>query len=141
MDVFVKIGTISLDLNESLRYPKGRNSKMALNLKTNLEEQLLKIRREAEEKDAQKKAQAAGLSYLNLSAAPVQVDALKTVKEEEARRLLVAPFQLKEKEVALAVSNPGAPGVQELIKRLEKQGLKAKLFVVSSGSLAHVWSF
>ncbi len=110
-------------------------------LKTSLDEQLLKIRREAEEKEAQGKAQATGLSYLNLTTAPVQVDALKTVKEEEARRLLVAPFQLKEKEVALAVVNPETPGVQGLIKRLEGQGLKAKLFLTSIGSLNHVWSF
>ncbi len=114
---------------------------MPQNATTSLEEQLLKIRREAEEKDAQQKAQKAGLAYLNLSASPVQVDALKTVQEDEARRVLVAPFQLREKEVALAAVNPASPAVQDLVKRLEAQGLKPKLFVVSTGSLAHVWSF
>ncbi len=114
---------------------------MVQDLKTSLDEQLVKIRREAEEKDAQRKAQASGLSYLSLTTAPVQVDALKIVKEDEARRLLVAPFQLKEKEVALAMVNPDAPGVKGLIKKLESQGLTVKPFVVSAGSLAHVWSF
>ncbi len=114
---------------------------MVQQTKTSLEEQLLKIRREAEEKDAQKRAQAAGFSYVNLATAPVQVDALKIVKEEEARRVLVAPFQLKERDVALAVANPSSGGVKDLLKRLEEQGWKVKIFVVSEGSLAHVWSF
>ena len=56
---------------------------MAQVLKSNLEDQLAKIRREAEEKDAEKKAQAAGLPYFNLSIAPIQIDSLKLLSEEE----------------------------------------------------------
>jgi len=108
---------------------------------TKLEEQLLKIRREAEEKDAQQRAAKAGLSYLNLTTAPVQVDALKLIPEEEARRLLVAPFQLKVKNLALAVGDPVSKGLTKLVKRLTEQGYAAKLFVVSQSSLNHVWSF
>lgn len=106
-----------------------------------MDEQLLKIRREAEERDAQNRASSVGLPYLNLATAPVQIDALKIVKEEEARRLLVAPFQLKEGEVALAVFDPKAAGVADLLKRLEDAGRKAKLFLASASGLNHVWSF
>ncbi len=108
---------------------------------TKLEDQLIKIHREAEEKEAQRKAEKAGLSYLNLTTAPVQVDALKLVGEEEARRLLAAPFQLKDKNLALAAADPANAKIQTLVKKLTEQGLNVKLFAASAGSLNHVWSF
>jgi len=110
-------------------------------LKLSLNEQLLKIRREAEEKDAERKSQAGGLNYLNLTRTPVQVDALKLVPEEEARRSLAAPFQFKQKEVALAVLDSKSAGVQSVIKKLQADGLEVKVFVVSSTSLNHILSF
>lgn len=114
---------------------------MAQDLKISLNEQLLKIRREAEEKDAERRAQVAKLSYLNLTRTPVQVDALKLVKEEEARRLMVAPFQFKEKEVALAVLDPQSAGAKSVTKKLTADGLEVKIFIVSSTSLNHILSF
>ena len=114
---------------------------MAQDLKLSLEEQLLKIRREAEEKETQQRALRAGTGYLNLTATPIQIEALKLVNEEEARRLMVAPFQFKQKEIALAVLDLQEKGVSELIKKLESQGYQVKLFLVSSASLLHIWSF
>ena len=110
-------------------------------LKLKLDEQLLKIRREAEEKEAQGRADKAGLSYLNLTTAPVKVDALKLINEEEARRLMVAPLQFKEKNVALAVTDPESAGAKKLVKKIIEQGMSVKLFVVSAGSLNHIWTF
>lgn len=114
---------------------------VAQDLKLSLEEQLLKIRREAEEKETQKRAVMAGLGYLNLTAAPIQIESLKLVTEEEARRLMVAPFQFKQKEIALAALDPRSKGVPELIKKLEGEGYQVKLFIVSSASLIHILSF
>ncbi len=109
-------------------------------LKT-LDEQLLKIRREAEERDAQNRASQIGIPYLNLATAPVQIDALKIIKEDEARRLLAAPFQFKEKEMALAAYDPKSSGVAALVKKFETGGRQVKLFTASLSGLAHVWSF
>lgn len=114
---------------------------MAQDLKLSLNEQLLKIRREAEERDAERRAQKAGLNYLNLTQTPIQIEALKLVKEEEARRARLAPFQFKQKETALAVLEPQNPNVQAIVKKLEGDGLHVKLFIVSAGSLEHIWSF
>ncbi|MEK7654065.1 MAG: GspE/PulE family protein [Patescibacteria group bacterium] len=107
----------------------------------NLDDQLVRIRREAEEKDAQDRASRAGLTYLNLVTAPIQIDALKILKEEEARRLLVAPFQSKEKEVAVAVYDPKRSGVPDFLKKLEAEGRHVKIFLVSASALEHVWSY
>ncbi|MDP1718931.1 MAG: GspE/PulE family protein [bacterium] len=113
---------------------------MAQFLKT-LDDQLLKIRHEAEEKDAQKKAYQAGVAYLNLTTAPIQIDALKALKEEDARRLLAAVFQSRENVVALAVYDPKSVQVADLVKRFEAGGQKVKLFQVSLSGLAHIWDF
>ncbi len=106
-----------------------------------LDDQLAIIRRDAEEKDAQLRASQAGLNYLNLVSAPIQIDALKVIKEDEARQLLVAPFQSKEKEVAVAVFDPKLAGARGFLQRLEAEGRHVKIFVVSISALEHVWSF
>ncbi len=109
--------------------------------KLGLNDQLAKIRRAAEEKQAEKTAQQAKLSYLNLSTSPVQVDALRLVAEKEARRLQVAPFQLKAKELALAVVDPAASAVSDLVKKLQADGYQVKLFVVTASSLNYAWTY
>lgn len=114
---------------------------MAQDLKIGLDDQLAKIRREAEERDVEKKAIAAGLPYLNLSTAPIQIDSLKLLTEEEARRYLVAPFQVKSKDVALAVVDPQSNGAKRVMKKLQELGYVTKLFVVSKSALNHAWSF
>ncbi len=106
-----------------------------------LDDQLVKIRREAEERDAQNRAGMTGYPYLSLATAPIQIESLKFVKEEEARRLRLAPFQSKEKEIALAIYDPRAKGVDELIKRLASEGKQAKIFIASFSGLVHVWEF
>lgn len=106
-----------------------------------IQEQLLKARREAEERDAQRKAEKSGFGYISLPNVPVQVDALKIVKEEEARRLKVAPFQFKNNVMDLAAINPEDDEARHLIKNLEKKSIKVKVFVVSRITLDHIWSF
>jgi len=112
-----------------------------MNPTSTIQEQLTKLRKEAEEREAQRKAEKAGLTYINLTTAPVQVDALKLVSEEKARALKLAPFQFKHPDVAFAIYNPEDSATKKLIKKLEEQGLKIKLFVVSLSGLEHIFSF
>ena len=49
-----------------------------------IEEQLLKIKKEGEEREAQRRAQKSGFTYLNLAISPIEIDALNLVPEEEA---------------------------------------------------------
>ncbi len=106
-----------------------------------LEEQLLAIHRVAEEKEIEAQAAKLGLAYVNLTAAPIQLDALKLVKEEEARRLRLAPFQFKQKELALAVVDPKNASVQRLIQKLTGEGYQIKQFLVTQSSLDHAWKY
>ena len=110
-------------------------------LLTKLEEQLVKIREAAEEREAERKAGKAGISYLDATSIPIKVDVLKLIPEEIARRARVAAFETKKPDVALAVFEPDSPETKKIIKALEGQDLKVKLFAVSLRGLEHIWSF
>jgi len=106
-----------------------------------IKEKLAKIRREAEEREAKRKAAKAKVDYLSPTKIPIQVEALNLISEEEARRLKVAPFQLKKPDAATAVYDPNNKETQKFVKSLEEQGLQIKVFVVSKSTLEHIWSF
>jgi|GEM_PF-3746462 len=106
-----------------------------------LNKQLTKIRREAEERDAQRSAKKFNIPYLNLTKSPIQIDSLRLIEEEKARELQVAPFQYRNRVLALAAVNPETDGVKEFIKQLETKGNKIKLFVASLSSLRYAWSY
>src|SRR3989338_6437583 len=106
-----------------------------------IEEQLLKIKKEGEEREAQRRAQKSGFTYLNLAISPIEIDALNLVPEEEARRLGVAPLEFKKPDLALAISDPDSSETKEFIQKLEGQGYKLKVFVASLSGLEHAWSF
>ena len=96
---------------------------------------MAKLRREGEEREVQQKAQKSGISYLDIATTPVQLEALSLISEEKARQFKVAPFQLKQKDLSLAVFDPDDSAVRPLIKDWESQGLKVHLYAVSRTSL------
>ncbi len=102
---------------------------------------LAKARKEAEERDAQKRALKAKRPYLNLALIPVETDALSLVPEEKAREAQVAGIEYKGNNVVLAVYDPEEAKTQLVIKELESKGLKLKIFVVSLTSLQRAWDF
>lgn len=106
-----------------------------------IEEQLLKIKHQAEEREAKRKAEGAGLEYLDLSLAPVETDALKTVPEEKARALQISPVRLSAHNLDLAVFNPENSELAKLLNELKAQNYILKIFVVSLNGLEHAWSF
>src|SRR5688572_21869181 len=106
-----------------------------------LDEQLLKIRVAAEEREAEQRAAKAGLKYLNAATAPVKVEVLSLIPEEEARKLNMAAFEIKKPDLAVAVYDPDASGVKELLAKLTKEGYRPKLFVTSMRGLEHLWGY
>ena len=106
-----------------------------------IEDQLLKIKHQAEEREAKRKAEGAGLEYLDLSLAPVETDALKLVPEERSRALQISPVKLNAHNLDLAVFNPENPELNKLLDELKAQNYILKIFVVSLNGLEHAWSF
>jgi type IV pilus assembly protein PilB len=104
------------------------------------EELLVKLRREGEEREAQRKASKFGVPYFDVSSTPIQVDALSLISEEEARRLRVGPFQFRVQEAAVAVFDPESPAVKKFVEKLNAEGTKTKIFAASLTSLEHIWA-
>jgi type IV pilus assembly protein PilB len=80
-----------------------------------------------------------GVTYLDLSAVPINIDALRLIKEDEARAAEVAIFNATDKEVDVAVLSPASDKVKEVIDSLERRGYKPTIYMVSHASLEKVW--
>lgn len=107
-------------------------------LRSNLDDQLKKLREESEERDAERRAAKAGLPYLDLGRAPIQTEALKLIPKERAEELQAAAFQYKNPHLALAVVDPENPGTKSLIKELEAR-YDLKVFVGSLRGMKRLW--
>lgn len=107
----------------------------------NINKKLEKIKREAEERDAQRRAKKSNLPYFNLITAPINIEAIGLIPEKEARALKTAAIEVKNKELGIAVYNPTIPGFKKLVENLNTKGYKTKIFVVSLNSLEHAYGF
>ncbi|MDP3947176.1 MAG: GspE/PulE family protein [bacterium] len=114
---------------------------MVLSSPKGLKEKLRKLEREAEERDARRRAAAMGFSYKDLATTSVEIDALRLIPEEEARRVQVAGLALKGKKLAFAFYNPKDGEAKKLLKKFEDEKYAVSVFVASLSSLAHAWSF
>ncbi|MDP2696237.1 MAG: GspE/PulE family protein [bacterium] len=106
-----------------------------------IQEKLAKASREAEERDAQRRAEKLKLGYISLSDLSVQVDALNIVPEKEARRLMVAPFLFRDRKLDIAVFDAGDAATKEFLQNLAKENWQITVFIASKSTLEHIWSF
>ncbi|MDE2018911.1 MAG: type II/IV secretion system protein [Patescibacteria group bacterium] len=108
---------------------------------TDLQAKLLKLRRDGEERAAQRLAEKLNLPYADLSKMPVSLDAVKVVPEEDARNGKAAVIQVRAEEVALVTVNPELPATKKVIRDLESKHFQVKVFVVSPSSLNSAFHF
>ncbi len=106
-----------------------------------IQKKLTEIRREGEERDAERSAARSGLPYIDLRKTPVAIEAMKLVPEGEAKAGNVAAIQLKIRDVALAVKDQDDPATKKIISGLEERGFKVKLFIASKSGLEQAWHF
>lgn len=107
----------------------------------NIKEKLSQMRRQAEERAAQRRAQKSGHKYANLTTSLVNVEALGLIPEEAAKKSKAAAIEIKRKKIALAVFDPDIPEIKDLIKGLESKGYQISVFVVSLSGLKYAWGF
>ena len=101
----------------------------------------MKLKQEAEEREAKRIASQSGNSYLELVKSPVDTDALSLIPENVAREAKIAGIELKERKIALAVLNPQSKKTQEAIGDLKNKGYESIIYVVSQRGLDHAWTF
>ena len=106
-----------------------------------INEKLKKIKREAEERDARRRAQKNNIPYLNIITTPINIEAIGLIPEKEARELKTAAIELKNKELGVVVYNPNILNFKKLMEILRERGYKIQIFVVSLSSLEHAYSF
>ncbi len=106
-----------------------------------IKEKLSQMRKDAEERDAQRRASKSGFSYINLTTAPINIEALNLIPEETSRKAQVAAIELNKKKVALVAFDPIGPETKKIIEKFKKEGYSPSIFVVSLAGLNHIWSF
>lgn len=112
-----------------------------MNSQSDIGRKLSQINREAEERDAKRRALTLKLSYLDLRESPLEVDALALVSEEAARRAKSAIIGQKRKDLAVVSYDPETAEAKKFLDDLKAKKFVLKISVVSLAGLEHVWKF
>lgn len=114
---------------------------MSLFKNSDLEEKLANERKEAEERDAERRAAQLGLPYLNLVSVkvPTELKAIALVPEAAARAAKLCPLQLVGKKLVVAVFDPNLPAAVKIIENL-KTRYEVTTYIASANGLAHGWN-
>ena len=81
-----------------------------------------------------------GLPYIDLRGLAPEPDAMRFIKEDEARKAGVAPFKLVGHKLYVATVGPNNPLVRELLSPLETRGTELVMYLCSHASLEHVYA-
>lgn len=98
------------------------------------------LRKREEENLAEALAQKYGVGYLDLNIMPINIDALRVMREVDAREAEVAPFNITDKKVDIGVLSPNSDKTLAVIEKLKAQGYTPTMFMVSHESLNKVWA-
>lgn len=102
-----------------------------------LKEQLAKIWQQSQERLTQQKAAAQKIPYLDLTTAPIQLEAFSLLPKQKAEQLQALVIEHKGPRIALVAVNPKSPEIAALIAEFEKKDLKVALFEASRESVAY----
>lgn len=107
--------------------------------KSDLQEKLDRIAREAEERDAKRRSQSKGAPYVDIGVTPVSIEAVKLIPEALAKKANAVALQLKVDEIAVAFLDVNAPEAKEVVDLLEGKKYKVKKFTASRSGLEQIW--
>ncbi len=105
------------------------------------EKKIKRIKKEAEERAAQRDAQKFCLSYLDVSKAPIDMEALKLLDEDTIREAEMAVIQKEVKDIAITIRNPKNQKTQKVLKDLESQKFKINRFFISASSFKKILDY
>ncbi len=80
-----------------------------------------------------------GVEYIDLSAIPVSLDALRLIEEKNARESKAAAFSLLDKRVKIATRNPEEPSFITIIEGLKEKKYEPEIYITSTASLEKAW--
>ncbi len=85
-------------------------------------ERLDRLRKKEEEEAATDLSAKYGIQYLDLTVHPVNIDALRVMKEEEARAFQIAVFNIIDKKIQVGVLSPESDQTKKAIETLKSRG-------------------
>lgn len=97
------------------------------------------LRKKEEEESASGQSSQSGVPYIDLNAHPINIDALRVIKEEEARVAEIAVFNETDKKIDIAVLSPESPKVKAAVAELQSRGYIPQIYMASHASLKKVW--
>lgn len=100
---------------------------------------LEELKKKEEENLARTLAPKYGLDYLDLSVVPINIDALRLIREDEARASEIGVFNQINKRIDIAILSPNNPKTLEVIEKLKQEGYTPRLHMVSHQSLQKIW--
>jgi type IV pilus assembly protein PilB len=103
------------------------------------DERLKTLRLREEEVLAQTLSEHHGVPYLDLTVHPINIDALRVIKESEAREAEAAIFNVVNKNIQIAALSPKGDKMRALLESLRSRGYIPEVFIVSHQSLKKVW--
>src|SRR3989338_4853887 len=104
-----------------------------------LHKKISELRREAEERDAERRAKKLGFHYIALRKAPVSIEALKLIPEADAKEAIAAAIEIKNKDVAVAVADPKSLALLKVTEKLKADGFTPKIFIASKSGIEKIW--
>ncbi|MDB5266785.1 MAG: pilB1 [Parcubacteria group bacterium] len=117
----------------------GYNISMVEFDETKSDERTEMLKRQEEESLASMMSSRHGVPYLDLSAHPINIDALRVIKEEDARSNEIAVFNITDKKLDVAALSPSSDKTAAAMAELEGRGYVPTLYMVSHASLQKVW--
>ncbi|MDI6717629.1 MAG: GspE/PulE family protein [Patescibacteria group bacterium] len=106
-----------------------------------LDEKLLKLRRESEERMAERRAEKLGAKYINLSKTPVNIEALALLPEELARKGRIAAIEKKNEKIAAVAVDSASSETKKAVDYLKSKGFDVSVFIISQSSFIHALDF
>lgn len=106
----------------------------------NVDDVLETAKKEGEENFVKRESDKFGLPYINLKGIAPEPNALKQIKEEEAKKSKIAAFKQVGTKLYLAMFSPETEGIKEILENLERRGLELIKFMASNASLEHAWT-
>lgn len=101
--------------------------------------QIEELNEREEDNLAQIMSQKYGLSYVDLSITPINIDALRVIRESEAKKAEIAVFNIINKKISVAIISPKNEETISAIESLKAKGFIPTLFMTSKQNLEKVW--
>lgn len=121
------------ELNHTLKFQDEEKLKKLDNL--------IGFVRDSQEEDyVKRESDRHSLPYIDLKGLAPEPDALKQIKEEEAKKGDIAAFKQVGNRLYVAMYDPENPNVKIILENLSRMGFELVKFMASHASLSHIWS-